>query len=51
MAEIFDVLGNRARAQTLRSKAAKLGEQFNQAFWDEEAGFYAYALDGDKKKE
>ena len=25
-------------------------EQFNEAFWDEETGFYAFALDGDKRK-
>ena len=24
--------------------------RFNEAFWDEAAGFYAFALDGDKKK-
>src|SRR5258707_13503967 len=24
--------------------------RFNEAFWDEEIGFYAYALDGDKNK-
>jgi glycogen debranching enzyme len=27
-----------------------LFERFNTAFWDDELGFYAYALDGDKKK-
>jgi glycogen debranching enzyme len=50
VAEIFDALGKRERAQSLREKAAKLFERFNEAFWDEELGFYAYALDGDKKK-
>ena len=50
MAEVYDVLGNPARARELRSKAAGLFERFNQAFWDDEFGFYAYALDGDKKK-
>ena len=50
MAEVYDVLGNPARARELRSKAAELFERFNQAFWDDEFGFYAYALDGDKKK-
>ena len=25
-------------------------EQFNEVFWDEDAGFYALALDGDKRK-
>jgi glycogen debranching enzyme len=34
----------------LRTKAAALFERFNEAFWDEELGFYVYALDGNKKK-
>ncbi|KXV10698.1 hypothetical protein CR51_08785 [Caballeronia megalochromosomata] len=31
-------------------KAAQLFARFNEAFWDEEAGFYALALDADKNK-
>jgi glycogen debranching enzyme len=50
MAEVFDALGKPDRAQALRTKAAALFERFNAAFWDEELGFYAYALDGEKKK-
>ena len=50
MAEVFDVLGKPDRAQELRTKAAALFERFNAAFWDEELGFYAYALDGEKNK-
>ena len=50
MAEVFDALGRPDRAEALRAKAAALFERFNEAFWDEEFGFYAYALDGDKKK-
>ena len=50
MAEVFDALGNGDRAAELRAKAAALFERFNAAFWDDELGFYAYALDGDKKK-
>jgi glycogen debranching enzyme len=50
MAEVFDALGKPDRAQALRAKAEALFERFNAAFWDEELGFYAYALDGDKKK-
>ena len=50
MAEVYDALGQSGRAQELRAKAASLFERFNEAFWDEELGFYAYALDGDKKK-
>jgi glycogen debranching enzyme len=50
MAEVFDALGQPDRAQTLRAKAAVLFDRFNEVFWDEELGFYAYALDGEKKK-
>src|SRR5581483_7835334 len=50
MAEIFDALGKPDRARALRAKAAALFERFNEAFWDEELGFYACALDGDKRK-
>lgn len=50
MAEIYDFLGRAETADALRSKADALFRHFNEAFWDEEAGFYACALDGDKKK-
>jgi glycogen debranching enzyme len=50
VAEMYDELGNKRRAATLRKKAAALKKQFNETFWDEELGFYAYALDGEKKK-
>jgi glycogen debranching enzyme len=50
MAEVYDALGKPDRAQALRAKASALFQRFNEAFWDEELGFYAYALDGDKKK-
>src|SRR5208337_4039783 len=50
MAEAFDALGKPERAQALRAKACALFHRFNDVFWDEELGFYAYALDGDKKK-
>jgi glycogen debranching enzyme len=50
MAEIYDVLNNKRRANRLRKKAAILFKKFNETFWDEKSGFYAYALDGDKKK-
>jgi glycogen debranching enzyme len=50
MAEVFDALGKPERATELRSKASILFARFNEAFWDEELGFYAYALDGDKNK-
>jgi glycogen debranching enzyme len=50
MAEVFEALGKSDRARTLRAKASALFDHFNNAFWDEELGFYAYALDGQKKK-
>jgi glycogen debranching enzyme len=50
MAEAFEALDKPDRAQELRAKAAALFERFNEAFWDEELGFYVYALDGDKNK-
>ncbi|HEY7243420.1 MAG TPA: glycogen debranching N-terminal domain-containing protein [Xanthobacteraceae bacterium] len=50
MAEIFDALDKPDRAQSLRDKAASLFQRFNDAFWDESSGFYAYALDGNKQK-
>ncbi|MBV9051712.1 MAG: amylo-alpha-1,6-glucosidase [Hyphomicrobiales bacterium] len=50
MAEIYDELDNKRRATALRKKAARLFKKFNEEFWDEKSGFYAYALDGDKKK-
>jgi glycogen debranching enzyme len=50
MAEVFDALGKPERATELRFKAFALFARFNEAFWDEELGFYAYALDGEKNK-
>ncbi|MGI8841626.1 MAG: amylo-alpha-1,6-glucosidase [Caulobacteraceae bacterium] len=49
MAQIYDALGKKARAQALRKKAKVLFDRFNEAFWDEASGYYAFALDGDKK--
>src|SRR5262249_60151484 len=50
LAEVFDALGKAGRVAELRSKASGLFARFNEVFWDEELGFYAYTLDGDKKK-
>ncbi|MGH6993875.1 MAG: amylo-alpha-1,6-glucosidase [Caulobacteraceae bacterium] len=50
MAEIYEAIGRSARARTLRTKATRLFTRFNEAFWDEEIGFYAFCLDGEKKK-
>jgi glycogen debranching enzyme len=50
MAQIFEAVGKPARARALRKKAKRLFDHFNDAFWDEESGFYAFCLDGEKKK-
>ena len=50
MAQIYSALGNTARADQMRAKAVRLFEQFNTAFWDKAGGYYAYALDGEKKQ-
>jgi glycogen debranching enzyme len=49
MAQIYDALGKTATARKLRAKARRLFKQFNEVFWDEASGFYAYCLDGDKR--
>ncbi len=49
MAELFDALGSPYRSAELRAKAARLHARFNDAFWDEASGFYAYCLDGEKR--
>ena len=49
MAEVFDALGRPDRGAELRRKAARLHERFNEVFWDEASGFYAYCLDGEKR--
>jgi glycogen debranching enzyme len=50
MAEIYDELGRTDRAAALREKAAALFRHFNDVFWDEASGYYAYMLDGEKRK-
>ena len=50
MAELYEALHRPDRAAELRAKAAALFAKFNQDFWDEATGFYAYMLDGDKRK-
>jgi glycogen debranching enzyme len=50
MAEVFEALGHPDRAAELRQKAVALFARFNESFWDEDAGFYAYMLDGEKRR-
>ena len=49
MAEVFDAFGEAGRARELRDRAANLQERFEERFWCEDIGFYAYALDPDKQ--
>lgn len=49
MAEIFDALDEPARASELRQKASTLFTRFNEQFWCEDLGTYAYGLDVDKR--
>jgi glycogen debranching enzyme len=49
MAEVFDALNQPRRAQEMRDKADALFRKFNDVFWNEELGFYAYMLDGAKR--
>lgn len=49
MAELFDALNSPCRAIELRDKAAHLKKIFDDVFWDEAGGFYAYCLDGEKR--
>ncbi|MBI2953647.1 MAG: amylo-alpha-1,6-glucosidase [Chloroflexi bacterium] len=49
-AELFDLLGDGQRAKALRSQADELKERFNEAFWMPEEGFFAIALDADKRR-
>jgi glycogen debranching enzyme len=50
MAQIYDALEKPDAADALRTKAAILFENFNTAFWNEDAGYYAFCLDGEKKQ-
>ena len=49
MAEVFDQLGKSEQALELRKKAARLQARFEQSFWCEDIGYYAFGLDPDKK--
>ncbi|MEE8364508.1 MAG: amylo-alpha-1,6-glucosidase, partial [Gammaproteobacteria bacterium] len=47
-AELATLFGDAPRAAELKRQAEKLKQQFNQAFWCEDIGTFAIALDGDK---
>jgi glycogen debranching enzyme len=48
-ADAAEYLGQAEQAAKLRKEAADLQQRFEEQFWCEDIGFYAYALDGDKK--
>ncbi len=50
MSEAFQVLGDEQRAQELLQQAETLKHQFNQMFWMENLGCYAYGLDPHKRQ-
>jgi glycogen debranching enzyme len=49
-AALATMMGDKALAETLTREAAQLRERFQQAFWCEEIGTYAIALDGRKQQ-
>lgn len=48
-AEGAEYFGDSDLATKLRREAAELQQRFEERFWCEDLGYYAYALDGDKK--
>ena len=50
MADACDYFDEAERANRLRQKARDLQQKFEDLFWCDDTGFYAYALDGDKKQ-
>lgn len=48
-AELADEFDDHALAASLRDRAAKLKQDFNNAFWLPEKGYFAIALDGHKR--
>jgi glycogen debranching enzyme len=50
MAEVFAALGDVQRAVRLREQATLLRSRFNEAYWVEDEGYFAMALDGDKRQ-
>jgi glycogen debranching enzyme len=50
MADAFDYFHESQRASRLRQKASDLRQKFEDLFWCDDTGFYAYALDDDKRQ-
>ncbi|MFN3430602.1 MAG: glycogen debranching N-terminal domain-containing protein [Candidatus Sericytochromatia bacterium] len=49
-AELARLLGHLSLAERLEAQADELKRRFHEAFWVEEGGFYAIALDGRKRQ-
>jgi glycogen debranching enzyme len=49
VADLYELDGDRARAERLRDEASSLRERFERDFWMEPDQCYAQALDGDKR--
>lgn len=47
--KLYQLKGERDKAEFYDKQANKLKDQFNKKFWSRENGFYALALDGKKK--
>jgi glycogen debranching enzyme len=50
LAAIFGQLGDVERAERLSQQAGRLKRAFNERFWMEDEGFFAMALDGEKRQ-
>jgi glycogen debranching enzyme len=50
MAELYDVLDDPGTATRLRREAATLQRKFEQTYWMEDEGTYAFGLDAQKKQ-
>lgn len=48
-AQLAEAFGDEATAERCRRQAATLRERFNERFWLPDRGWYAVALDGDKR--
>ncbi|WP_059104321.1 amylo-alpha-1,6-glucosidase [Shouchella shacheensis] len=50
LAALYETSKNESQAQLLRAQAEQLRENYEKAFWMEDLGFYAIALDQEKKQ-
>ena len=49
MAVVFSALGDQERAQQLLQEAEAFKRKFNEVYWMEDEGCYAYGQDGNKR--